>query len=313
MATNNDSFDGSNVDERVKALEASRDLQPDVVRARGRLEERRALAAKRRRGVWATAIAGGACLVLFALPWPRAAAQRLWDRLVVGRVAVVGNARRDVPESLIATFTLGERAWGEPEPVGDAAEAARLAGFRPALPPPGVLEGTPQLSVIQKVTLSTRPIRTAEIARALAAAGVTDIQVPREWEGATLVAEGGPVVVAAYDDVEVMQAVAFKLNTPPGFAFGRFMEIAFRVFGRSAGDARMLGEKLAENPAIVLHFPEQAKVIDVALRSGEGVLVVDPGGSDGICFFWNMPDRIFIVSAGQMSQEQAATLANSIQ
>jgi hypothetical protein len=32
----------------------------------------------------------------------------------------------------------------------------------------------------------------------------------------------------------------------------------------------------------------------------------------GICFFWNMPDRIFIVSAGQMSQQQAATLANSI-
>ena len=181
------------------------------------------------------------------------------------------------------------------------------------LPPPGVLKGTPELSVISKVTLSTRPIRTAEIQQALTTAGVADTQVPVEWEGVTLVAEGGPVVVATYGDgVELMQTASFGLNIPPGFPFGRFMEMAFRVFGRDAGEARLLGEKLAENPAIVLHFPEREQVVDVALQSGRGVLVIDPDGSDGICFFWNMPNRIFIVSAGQMSQQQAATLANSI-
>jgi hypothetical protein len=311
MATNDESYERSRVDEGLEALEAGREFEPDVIRARGRLEERKAVAARRRRQKWA--IACSACFILLALPWPRAAAQRLWDRLALGRVTVVETARRDVPESVIATFTMEDRAPWQAERVRDAAEAERLAGFRPALPPPGVLEGAPELSVIQKVTLSTLPIRTAEIERALTAAGVSDIQVPREWEGVTLVAEGGPVVVATYDDgVELMQSASFGLNTPPGFPFGRFMEMAFRVFGRSASEARLLGEKLAENPALVLHFPEHEQVIDVALRSGQGVLVVNPDGSDGICFFWNMPDRIFIVSAWQMNQEQAAALANSV-
>ncbi|HVH29720.1 MAG TPA: hypothetical protein VM818_23395 [Vicinamibacterales bacterium] len=312
MAATDDSYERSSVDDSLEALVA-RDFEPDVVRARGRLEERKTVAARRGRRALATGIAAGLGLILLALPWPRAAAQRMWDRLALTRVAVVDTARRDVPENVIATFTMEDRSPWMPEPVADLTEAERLAGFRPALPPPGVLKGTPELSVIRKVVLSTRPIRTTDIEQALASAGLADIRVPAEWEGVTLVAEGGPVVVATYDDgVEVMQSASFELNTPPGFPFGRFMEMAFRVFGRSAGEARILGQKLAENPALVLHFPEREQVVDVPLQSGQGVLVIDPDGSDGICFFWNMPDRIFIVSAGQMSQQQAATLANSI-
>jgi len=44
-----------------------------------------------------------------------------------------------------------------------------------------------------------------EIERVLAAAGVRDIAVPKEWEGTVLSAEGGPAVVADYGDIEVIQ------------------------------------------------------------------------------------------------------------
>ncbi|HZW74178.1 MAG TPA: hypothetical protein VFF43_11560, partial [Caldimonas sp.] len=60
-------------------------VEPNYDAARGRLRERDA-SARRRRRAWTTAAAiVGAILVLAALPWPRAAAQRLWDRLTLVR------------------------------------------------------------------------------------------------------------------------------------------------------------------------------------------------------------------------------------
>jgi hypothetical protein len=200
------------------------------------------------------------------------------------------------------------------EPVKDAAEAERVVGFRPSLPRLGLLAGTPTLSVVRSVSLSTKPLKTSDIKRALAAAGVSDMTVPKEWEGITLVAEGGPIVVVDYPEakVEVMESAPFRMTTPSGFQFGRFMEIAFRVFGRSANEARHLSEKFAANPALAMHFPERSQVREVALRSGQGVLVGDVGDHN-ICFFWNTPERIYIVSAENMHEDQAATLANSMQ
>lgn len=163
----------------------------------------------------------------------------------------------------------------------------------------------------QPVTIR-RPLKTADIEGALAAAGISDIKVPAEWEGTTLVAEGGPVIVAQYEGVEVMQSAPFRMTTAAGFKFGRFMEMAFRVFGRTASEARALGEKFEANPALVMHFSEHDPVREVPLRSGQGIYVGDPEGDDVICFFWNTADRIFIVSAEKMNEQAAAALANSI-
>jgi hypothetical protein len=310
MANSNDMRESQWVEERLRALEATGDFQPDVVRAHVRLRERADGATTRRRRAW-FAVATG-CLALVLLPWPRAAAQHLWDRIVLGRVEVVQVIRADLPEHITATFAMEARPF-ERETVRDATEAERLAGFRPELPPPGVLDGTPTLSVVRRLTLATSPLRIADIERALAAAGVSDINVPGEWEGTILVAEGGPLVVAEYDGVELMQSAPFRMAAPSGFQFGRFMEIAFRVFGRSATEARALGTKFEANPALVMHFPERDSVRDVPLRWGQGIFVGDPDGPEGICFFWNTSDRIYIVSAEKMSPQAAAVLANSIQ
>ena len=286
-------------------------FQPDAGGARIRLRERDAAAAKRTRRASTAAVLAAVGLTMLALPWPRAAAQRLWDRLSLGRVEIVQISRKDLPESVAAVFTMEDRSRPMPEAVRDAADAERLAGFRPSLPPPGVLRGAPNLSVVRSVAFTTLPLRTAAIERALAGAGISDVTVPREWEGTTLTAEGGPMVVAEYPDanVEVMQSPPFRMSTPPGFRFDRFMEIAFRVFGRSAHDARTLAREIAVNPALVMHFPEHHRVREVSLRSGRGVIV---GDDDGFCFFWNTSDRIYIVAAAEMSEERAVALADSI-
>ena len=219
--------------------------------------------------------------------------------VLVGRVEVIQGTGGDLPEHVTAPFALEPRPF-ERKSVQDAGEAERLAGFRPALPPPGMLQGTPTLSVVTTVTLATRPLKVADIERALATAGVSDLTVPKEWEGTTLVMEAGPVIIANYDGVEIMQSGPFRMTTPSGFQFGRFMEIAFRAFGRSADEARKLGVTFAANPALVMHFPEHEPVRDVPLRWGRGVFVGDPDGSEGICFFWHTVDRIYIVSAEKM-------------
>ena len=311
MANNNDAHESRWVEDRLGALDAPGEFQPDVAGARLRLRQRDATAATRTRRAWTAGVLAAAGLTVLALPWPRAAAQRLWDRLSLGRVEIVQVSRKDLPEDVAAVFTMQDRSRPMPEAVRDAADAERVAGFRPSLPPPGVLSGTPNLSVVRSVAFTTLPLRTADIERALAAAGISDIIVPREWEGTTLTAEGGPMVVAEYPDahVEVMQSPPFKMSTPPGFRFDRFMEIAFRVFGRSAHDARTLAKEIAANPALVMHFPEHHRVREVALRSGRGVIV---GDDDGFCFFWNTSDRIYIVAAAVMSEEQAVALADSI-
>lgn len=310
MANNSDRNEPDWVDDRLASLNASGGSPADLVRARAKLRARQNGPVRSRR-LWLP-LAATLCLALAALPWPRALAQQLWNRLLLDRVAVVQVDREDLSDEIAAVFTMEPRPFDQ-EPVADEAEAERIAGFRPRLPPDAILNGKPALSIVRRAVLATRPLKTADMERALIGAGVSDLTVPKEWEGLTLVAEAGPVIVADYNALQIMQSAPFRMNTPPEFQFGRFMEMAFRVFGRSATEARVLGAKFEANPALVLHFPERAPVRDVALRSGSGIIVGDLTSDELICFFWNTSERIYIVSATNVSENTLLELANSIQ
>jgi hypothetical protein len=312
MANSNDVDESRWVEDRLESLEVSPDFQADPVRLHARLRERMSMARTTVRRLRVVGAMTAVLVAVLALPGPRAAAQRLWNQLTLGRVAVVAIDRSDLPEDIAAVFAMQPQPWSQAS-VGSVDEAERIAGFRPLLPSPSVLNGRPTLSVIGSVSLSTKTLNTAEIEQVLAAAGVTDLAVPKQWEGTTLVAHGGPVVVAEYQDFELIQAAPFRMTTAAAFEFGRFMEIAFRVFGRDAGEARTLGRRFAANPALVMHFPKRGPVREVPLRSSTGVFVGDPNGSEGICFFWNTQDRIYVISADKMTEDQAAAVANSLE
>src|SRR5262245_16679290 len=92
------------VDERLQSLEGN--VRPNLAAGQARLRDRGLRATRRRRRTWtASAIATGAIVVL-AMPWPRAAAQRLWDRLTLSRIEIVQVARPNLPESVTAVFTM---------------------------------------------------------------------------------------------------------------------------------------------------------------------------------------------------------------
>jgi len=305
MATNNDPNENHWVDERLASLESS-PIEPSHGAARARLRDREASASRSRRA-WTTAVAIGAgILLLAALPWPRAAAQRLWDRLTLGRVEVVPVAQDNLaqPDKLFEFKEEGD----EPIDVHDVAEAERVAGFRPLLPPAEVVPGTPRLRVV-KHHVMTSTVKVADLERALAAAGITGIRVPRAWDGATLRVERGPVVSADYQDAKMglSQSSPFRLITPSGFEVGQFMEIAYRLFGKSAGDARELSRKFVENPAWMLVVPH-ATVREVPWRGGRAVAA----GGQGMCFFWNTSDRIFVIGASKMDPDFGVAVANSV-
>ena len=105
MANNNDRNDRDWVDERLNTLKTADESEPDVVRARAKLRARQRGPAPRSRGVWLLA-AAAACLVLAALPWPRAIAQQVWDRLVLGRIAVVQVDSEGVYKEIASVFIM---------------------------------------------------------------------------------------------------------------------------------------------------------------------------------------------------------------
>jgi hypothetical protein len=306
MANNNDPSENRWVDERLQSLDTP-EMAPNYDAARGRLRERDA-AARRLRRRWTTAAAiVGAMLVLAALPWPRAAAQRLWDRLTLGRVEVVRVAQANLPQPV------NPFEWKEDNEdsiaVRDASEAERIAGFRPLLPPADVISETPKLTVSKRGVMSST-VKVADLQRALAAAGVAGVSVPKDWEGVTLRVERGPEIDANYENSKfgMSQSAPFKLTTPSGFPVGEFMEIAYRLYGKSAVDARDLSRKFIANPAWMLVFPGHDTVREVSWKGGRAVAA----GGQGMCFFWNTRDRLFIIGAQKMDPDFGVAVANSV-
>src|SRR5436305_4560519 len=153
MANSNNPSDDRFVDERVRTLDAQEAVRVDTGRARARLQARMAAPPPWKRRLWFGAAVVAAVLVLLALPWPRAAAQRLWDRLSLSRVEVVQDTRNDSPD---ATSPFGMKEEGDqPIAVRDAAEAERVAGFHPLFPRAGILPGTPKLTVVKRSVMSS--------------------------------------------------------------------------------------------------------------------------------------------------------------
>src|SRR3954447_2144159 len=86
--------------------------------------------ARHRRRLWMMMAIGMVTVIVFALPWPRATAQRLWDRLTVHRIEIVQISRPNLPESVTGAFTMDEEKRSDPQPVASVEEAERVAGFK---------------------------------------------------------------------------------------------------------------------------------------------------------------------------------------
>jgi hypothetical protein len=311
MANDKNSQNDFSVDDSLRSLEPSAEFEPDLNAARARLRERQSTSRSPARRMARLVLAGAALVVVLLLPWTRAVAQRLWDRLTVSRIEIVQITGRELSDDVAAMFSFEDRESIAPTPVSSIAEASKLAGFLPALPAPDVLRGKPGLAVLLTGRMSSQPVDVAKLRDAVRSAGLPALTVPEGWHGARLTVEGGPAVIASYPDagIEVIQSRPFGMNVPAAVPFEEFMRLGFRLFGRSEDDAKTLAREIAANPAVVFHFPKHHRVHEVRLKAGRGVVVTD---YEGICFFWNTPDRLFIVSAPRMSDGDLVRLADSV-
>lgn len=250
-------------------------------------------------------------IALVGLPGTRALAKQMWNQLVLRRVVVVDVPRSDLADSVVEMFTMKPVASFNTG-LDDRAAAERLADMHLMLPGNGVPSREPAWQAIEHLRLSTRPLDVVAIERALAAAGASDVTVPPEWEGTTLVAEGGPIIVADWNGMQLLQAAPFHITTSSSLQFSAFMTLAFRVFGQPPDAAATLGAALQTNPALVMRFPKRARIRSVPLQSGEHGVLVEEGAPEGAAFFWSTPGRIFALSGDELSAVQAAAIANSM-
>ena len=283
---------------------------PDLARGRELLNAR--LAGQRHSWTWmATAAATVAlCIVVFALPETRALAQELWYRFVLNRVDVVRLDLSKLPLHMEVTTN------GLEQSVQNVDEAERIAGFKPYLPLPGVLDANPRITVTGPTSV-VQTIHVRDIESALGKMGASDAQVPAEWEGVQLRTEIGPIVEAEYPDgVQILQARPVELSVPTGFALERFAELAFRSIGVSFWEARAMARKFVANPPWLLDISPDAvvNVQEVALRASPALLIEEldeKGAIKRATVTWSTSERMCSVSS--KSRELSVKIADSLQ
>jgi hypothetical protein len=262
--------------------------------------------------LWAGA-AAMLCAAVLALPGPRLAAQRLWDQVFLGRLQV-----------LIADFDgLGAGAGSfvteahlpEVHRVASIEEAGQLAGFLPRLPEPGVFSVAPTYSVAgvtsAKLGLPTRGIRDL-----IARTGGMASEVPDSWNGVVLEVRVGPVIMADYDGVLLLQSLPFELIKPADFDLERFYRMAFRALGASDLYAQSLSADLAINPALLLLMPKEDSelVHGFATKSGTGVMIDEVYGHGKIVGVWSGADRLYALypNTREVTRDFLIRVANAL-
>ena len=266
-----------------------------------------------RRRVWVWAAATVAVLVaITALPATRTAAQRLWDEVFIGRFAVVTT---DFEHGAAASlFSPEMRRQPEPSPVASLEEAANTAGFWPRLPGSGVFSAQPKFSVTD-VGLAALPIDVPAIRPLAVRAGIPASDVPDSW-GGRLELHIGPVVVADYNGVLLLQSLPFQMTKPAGLDLELFSRIGFRSLGMSEEEARAMSMDVAMSPAYLTLVPKEEEELFTRFKTktGTGVMIAEVYGHGKIAALWSGADRLYALfpAEGEISKEFVIKVANAV-
>jgi hypothetical protein len=275
------------------------------------------LRAPRRRARWLawSAAAAAVCGAVFVLPGARVTGQRLWDQVVVGRVQVlIADYHGDGAAASFFTPVIVD-AQLDPRPVASIDEAALTAGFLPRLPAPGVFSTPPAHSVAGGVKAGLR-LRRPAIRYLVDRAGGRAGEVPDSWDGAVLELRIGPVAIADYDGVLLLQSLPFELITPAGFDLELFYRVAFRAMGMSDFEVWTSSRDLSINPALLMVMPEEERglVHEFKTKSGTGVMIEEVYGPGKIAAIWSGSDRIYALfpSRGEVTKEFVVKVAGAL-
>jgi hypothetical protein len=289
---------------------------PDPAAGRRHLDERitRGTSRPHRVTLWAVATAVVFVTVL-ALPATRAVAQRLWDQVVLGRIQVLLT---DYEGHGAAASFLSPVLQIRPDahPVPSLDDATRLAGFSPHLPRPEVFAVLPSYSVTG-IASARLQLRRPAIRYLVARTGGSASEVPDSWNGVDLEVRVGPVIIADYDGILLLQSRPFELIKPADFDLELFYRLAFRALGMSERDASALGADLALSPALLTFMPKEERdlVHEFKTNTGTGYMIEEVYGPGKIAAMWSGSDRVYALfpATGEVSRGFVITVADSLE
>lgn len=193
--------------------------------------------------------------------------------------------------------------------------AAWRAGFIPHMPYGGVTAIMADFSTMPATSFSAT-LHVTDMERTLRDAGVTDQSIPKEWDGAQIAVNVGPVIVASWNGgPALMQHRPVTLSAPPGFDFGMYWTLALRAAGVDREQAFNLAARMKTAPSMLLGISKDEKVAirEVRLHRGGATLIESLGapGQVKVTLIWSAQDRFYLLG-GAKSAEDAIRVANSI-
>jgi hypothetical protein len=282
---------------------------PDTATGWRRLDQRIARRTPRVR-LWAAATVA-VCTAVLALPPSRAVAQRFWDQVVLGRIQVLVSDS-EYHGAAVSVFSTDMQLRLDSRRVASLEEATRAAGFVPHLLRGDVVSSAPTYSVTD-VAAATLPLRTSDIRQLVARAGGSASEVPDSWNGVVLEVRAGPVVIADYNGILLLQSRPFQLIKPVDFDLERFYRLAFRTLGMSERDAGVLGADLSISPALLMLMPKEdrERLQEFKTRSGTGTMIAEVYGAGKVAALWSGADRVYALF-GNVNKDFVVRVANAL-
>jgi hypothetical protein len=266
-----------------------------------------------------------AVLVLVA-PAGRGIARQLLDRFYMRK-----------PEAVRANdVSIGARAFtkeygpppGAPRFVFDKTKAREQAGFDPRLPTAlreQLDSGLAVLKLSDPVDMRIK-IHVDEMMAAFRNHGVTDVTVPRSWEGVQIGYHMGAGFWVVFLGGTFVQALPPSLDTPPGFPIIDFTEIALRAAGLDASGAHNARNLFVDSGGAFAVVPADAKsrFREITLKTGPGLLFENDTEDDdrrkcSLCagphervLTWADSNRIFQLRSQTMTLDETIALAEAV-
>lgn len=239
---------------------------------------------------WSPAFVAAAILLalvlVVSLPPTRALAQDFLDLFRVKKFATItidparmkqlDNLNVDT-EKLFADNVQVLQEPGKPVQVASVEEAAQRAGFNVAVPSQAPQGAKLQVSVQGEgaAVITANVAKTQEL---LELAGVNDVKIPAQLDGAQITIRKPAAVVLTYKlqdgSIALMQSPSPEIELPTGVELKQLGEIGLRVLGLSADEARDFANKVDWSSTFLIPIPANAaEVRQVTVNGAEGLMI----------------------------------------
>jgi hypothetical protein len=137
--------------------------------------------------------------------------------------------------------------------------------------------------------------------------------VPDSWNGVVLDVRVGPVVIADYGGILLLQSRPFRMIKPADFDLELFYRIAFRSIGMSEYAAGVLSADAGFSPAMLTFMPkEDTKLLrEFRTNTGKGMMIAEVYGPGTITALWSGNDRVYALW-GNVNADFVARVANAL-